>query len=182
MVPLLGFAQKNVVKGRAVGLPIDGFKFSINLGYERLLTNKLSVQLLYDFRGHNMTKYDGSNTKYHGIIPECRYYILKNDNTRFKGYFGLFTEILIGKSSPPYSTESEKGFYVGAEITQINPGLQAGTNIPLGKKWHLDIYAGYKIENRKGNSLYNDNGIITPYPFSVQYRKFRYGINLGFEF
>ena len=144
------FGQKNVIKGRIFAFPIFGYvTYSLGIGYERLLSNNISVQVLFNNYGDaGGGGGDAGSRNTYGFVPETRYYFGKMDSFRNQYFVGVFIEFLRTNESAGYPDPTDIGYYDGSVINMVNPGILVGKNISLGKKkkWHLDIYIGGKFQ------------------------------------
>ena len=138
-------AQKNVFKGRIAGtiLPIPAY--SMGIGYERFITNRISAQALYNVTGYSYAQSDGNAYDSKTIIPELRYYfndVKPLNKAFFVGFFNSFTQTNVsagGESSTP-------SLPLSAKQKSNAPGLVLGKNFSLTKHWYIECYAGAKYQ------------------------------------
>jgi uncharacterized protein DUF3575 len=182
LVANITVAQKNIVKGRVFAIPIIGFNYSLGIGYERMISDKVSCQILYNNYGYDWTNTDGGAINTQGFVPELRYYFGGKDSFRKQMFIGVFTELLRASERPGYSGPTDIGFFNGAIARLINPGLLIGKNVSLGKSWHLDLYLGWKYKFISKTEKYVDNGSITYINTNEQRSGFRAGVNLAYVF
>ena len=176
------FAQKNIIKGRAFALPIMGFNYSLGLGYERMIADNFSVQVLYNNYGYDWSNSDGGSTYTKGLVPEARFYFGKKDSFRKKMFVGVFTELLRANDRTSTPGETANGYLQGAVRKMINPGILFGTNASLGKRWHFDLYIGWKYKFINKTEEYFNNGATVYYESNQQESGYRVGVNLGYAF
>ena len=183
MIANVSFAQRNVIKGRVFVFPFPWFTYSLGLGYERVLANDISLQLLYNNYGYNNTKGDGNAIYTQGIVPEIRYYFGKNNTFRKNFFFGVFTEILYAnEQAGGYTGDIALGSYMGSVRKMINPGILFGKNIALGKQWHLGGYIGWKYKLMSITEKYINNGAVTYIDSNEQMSGLRAGVNAAYVF
>lgn len=171
--------QNDIIKGRAFAFPIGGgAMYSLGLGYERVVGNNLSLQLLYNLYGSDSRGADGPSIFYTNLIPEVKFYINPSEGIHTSYYFSFFNEFQ--KSQSNSSGEGEKS---DRYSKQISPGLAVGKNITMGKKWHLELYFGGKYnfgKERKEEEEYMGSTIVIS---TKKHHGFglRGGLNIAFQ-
>ena len=174
------FSQKNTIKGRALGT----YKlFSLGIGYERLINNKISAQVLFNRMAVDFRDTDGNAKYLNSIVPELRYYLGKNENKKM--FLGIFTEA------------STLNFFQGGErvddilnkriLTKdftkiVAPGVLLGINNGTKKRWIFDFYTGvkYRFRNEEKEYFLNQEKIIESQKNNQI--GIRVGLNIGFRF
>lgn len=176
-------AQKNIVKGRVGIFPLGHKIYSLGIGYERVVSDRISLQLLYNSYGGTFGL-DGPSKYYQGIVPEVRYYFGKKESLRRKVFIGGFTEIYKAKLYPGMIEPSLNDYLIETNGISINPGVLIGKNISLGKRFLFDIYVGYRYKIFNGEQNYRDVDTLGTYNKKYQEGKsgIRIGLNLGIAF
>jgi len=178
----LVFAQKNVVKGRTIYLPFENPTYTFGLGYERLLNEKLSVQLLY-----NSTRFtpgfDAKTTESQGFIPEVRYYFGKKEDIRMKAFVAGFVEAIKIKKFGGMPDGNPDYQFIETNGNLISMGVLIGKNYSIGKHFLLDMYIGYRYKIFNYTNTFKDsNGDYYYMDFNDNSSGIRMGMNLGFLF
>jgi hypothetical protein len=165
------FAQKNVVKTNFFGL----FAGSYTLAYERVLNDKMSVQLSVGYRTYKFASADfGSYSvkdSYSGptIVGEFRYYVTNASKDVPRGFYvapfaryATYTEKVVASSS----TYSGNSYNYTTKWT--NSSIAGG--VVLGYQWliadvvSIDLFAGPQYKTRSvGNvtTTYQDGTTYT---------------------
>ncbi|MCC6724032.1 MAG: DUF3575 domain-containing protein [Saprospiraceae bacterium] len=178
------FAQKNALKGHFGVLPTPTAVFSAGIGYERVLADAWSLQLMLNKFGWSQGSSDGPTEITGNAVLEARYHLGRLGNESLKNAFfvGGFVEKFHKKirsggeylEPPPPLTGKRWG---------MGTGLVLGKNFPLFKLLYLEIVAGAKL--RKVHSV-DYLGTATQYEAynSHEYFKFapRFGLNIGCRF
>ena len=177
---LTSFAQKDVIKGRAFGVPSAQF-FTLGLGYERMLDENFSAQILFNRMGYDMRSTDGGAEFYNFLIPEVRYFFSKKENRNF--FTGFFTEFSKSKnvSSGEYIEEFivDKKYYSGNSTKRtVAPGLLLGISNGMTKKFFSEFYLGGKYRFIQKDRRYS----INREGFTEQEKKQKWGIRIGMNF
>lgn len=169
--------KKNIIKGRIFALPISGVVYSIGIGYERLIINKLSLQVMLNNSGFNQKQYDGPSNVYTTFIPEIKYYFQPLDNISSFFYISSFLEIQ--KRRMESSGESDD---VSIKGNYTNPGILLGKNIRLSYRMHFELYLGikYRIGSEHKEEIIDSNKIITDK--DLKFWDVRSGLNLAYKF
>ncbi|MEN8249260.1 MAG: DUF3575 domain-containing protein [Bacteroidota bacterium] len=153
--PCFGLAQSNIIKGRAIYIPLMEEPYSFGIGYERILSDNLSVQLLFNSK-RARAGLDGPKRIAHGFVPEMRYYFGKADNFRQKAFVGVFTELMKTVIYP--GMQESQLQLLETNGTLISPGILIGKNGSIGKRFLIDVYIGYKQKIIIGTDLFYDYG------------------------
>lgn len=174
-------AQKNSIKARALGIPDI---YTMGIGYERFLTSKLSVQILFNHYGIDVRKFDGKAEITNALLPELRYYFdsKKSESINKQAYLGLFTDfartnIFISEESHPV------GSYAVGNRKMIAPGLIIGRNGHISKTWFFESYIGLKYKFVIESGTYfplNQNPVAKMTYFDAF--GYRVGFNVGVRF
>lgn len=181
-IPLALCAQKNVIKGRAFGLP-GARIYTLGLGLERLINPDMSVQVLYNRMVSDPRDNDGGATFIHSVVPEFRWYFGKKKASSMNraAFWGVFNEInfieRIGSGAPEDGVNHWSG-----KTLSVNPGVLIGRNVRIANRWYLELYVGGKCRfiSRERTSLVN-NTLETRTIHSVEPGA-RAGVNVGFRF
>ncbi len=177
-----GFAQKNIIKARAIYLPADNPTYSFGLGYERVITDNITVQLLYN-SSQFTPGFDAETTKSQGFVPEVRYYLGKKDDLRKKLFFAVFTELYTFNKTggmPQYNLDYS---WVESNGNMTSLGVMIGKNNSLGKHFLIDIYFGFRYKFEKGiNTFRRTNGELFFKDFKEAIPEARFGLNVGYLF
>jgi hypothetical protein len=169
-------AQSNCVKGRILGVPSI---FTMGIGYERIVNDKFSVQLLFNRYGYDLRDTDGGAEFTNSFVPEMRYYFgkKKKESLNKAAYLGLFTEISKTDILAGGEQYGERIFTSGNK-KMINPGLLIGRNTEIAKRWFVELYIGFKykfiVETRNYYVNYQTKVEEISYPHKA-------GIKLGFN-
>ncbi len=182
LISSTAFAQKNIIKGRAIYLPAENPTYSFGLGYERILNEKITVQLLY-----NSTRFtpglDARTTESHGFIPEVRYYFGKKEDFRKKAFIGGFVEIMKIKQFGGMPENSLDYHYIETNGNLTSLGVLIGKNNKIGKHFLLDMYIGYRYKMfNYSNTIRDNNGDYYEVDFKDNRSGIRMGLNFGFLF
>ncbi|QHT68412.1 DUF3575 domain-containing protein [Rhodocytophaga rosea] len=173
--------QNNIVKGRIIILPLGGLMYSVGIGYERLIRNHFSLQVLINRSGIDMSSTDGANEVYNNVIPELKYYFNTREVVAKSYYISSFLEIQ-QNSITPGGEQSTDNYLISSKQKQASPGLLLGKNFQLSRKLHLETYMGakYRMGNEKTEQVINS----TQASFSRRYEMFgmRAGFNLAYRF
>jgi hypothetical protein len=174
-------AQNNCIKGRIIGVRQI---FTMGVGYERMLSSKTSLQLLFNRFGYDFRDTDGGAAFTHSLIPEYRFYFGKKrkETLNKAAYLGLFTEIA---KTNKYGGGEQFGddIYVGGYRKMVNPGLLIGRNLEISKKWFAEMYIGFKyqlIKEAETRRL-NVQTEVTELHFTHR-AGIRLGMNIGYRF
>lgn len=153
------FAQSNIVKGRIIGLPGDKPKtFSMGIGYERFLNERISAQLLLNRYAFDQSSTDGSSTYTTAIVPEMRGYFQNKDSVSKAFFWAVFVEFQFIYSKQGFEeTEPVPGTIQVANdphSNAMNPGVLFGKNFRLSDKWYIEAYLGPKFFIEKETLIY----------------------------
>lgn len=174
-------AQKNVVKGTAFFFPIPTV-FAIGGGYERMITDQVSLQINYKYLQYQMLskEYDG-NVNY-GFTPELRYYFGPQENFRNQIFVGLFTEFLKFKDFNDEDSGVTESYVGDSEGDMINPGILFGKNFSMGKRMHLEVFIGYKYQFIDRTETHFNNGLKSYVSVDERSSGVKLGFNLAYSF
>ena len=173
------FAQKNIIKGRAFKV---SEVFSFGIGYERLIDNHISVQLLYNFYGYDLISTDGGAQFVHSIVPEVRYYLGKKENK--KAFLGVFTEVSKAKdyaSNFPFPVGPSR-IKLKEYIDSFASGALVGISNGTKKRWLFEFYIGGKNTFAIQTTDYLVGQKKIRERKDISKLKIRIGINLGYRF
>ena len=176
------YAQSNSVKGRIFGVPEY---FTMGIGYERMLNDKTSVQLLFNRFGYDLRDTDGQAEFTNSLVPEFRYFFgkKKKESINKAAYLGLFTEISKTEIFPGGEQFGEK-IFTGGYKKKINPGILIGRNTQIAKRWYAEFYLGvkYKFLFESNDYYHTDSQSSVTESSSYSKAGIRLGINIGFRF
>jgi hypothetical protein len=195
-------AQKNVVKLNLFGL----FASSYTLAYERVLNDKMAVQLSVGYRSYNFAEVTiGTwNTKdtYAGptIVGEFRYYVTNASKDVPRGFYvapfvrySSYTEkVESSDSSDP--TNNSYNYTTKWTTSSIAGGAMLGYQWLVADRVSLDVFAGPQYKSRKVGDVTTTwaDGTTTTYDGSnyvfantkglTSGAGVRVGFNIGFAF
>ena len=176
------FAQKNIIKGRALYFPFENPTYTFGIGYERVLNEKLSFQLLYN-NNRFTPGLDAETTESQGFIPEVRYYFGKKEDFRKKAFIGSFVEVIKIKQfggMPSYHPDFQ---FIETNGNLTSLGVLIGKNNSIGKHFLLDMYIGYRYKIFNYTNTFKDsNGDYFDKDYKDNRSGVRMGMNLGFLF
>ena len=137
-----GYAQKNYIKGFVIGLPFQSGAGIANAGFEHFTkAEKTSWQFSINFAGGELGV-DAGSTIREWITIDRSYYISTKNNGTF--FYSWFVETGSRKRQPGYIKSYSDSILNQRRAFEINPGIGAGRNFPLGKKWLLQVFAAPK--------------------------------------
>jgi hypothetical protein len=179
-------AQNNVIKGRVLALPLSGLlMYSAALGYERVMGNHLSLQVLFNHSGLDNRGHDGNAEIYTSLTPELRYYFATHQGLASAFFLAPFAEMQHRRILPGGEDIFIDSYFVNSYQHQISPGLLLGKNFRLSpnpRRLHLELYLGakYRMGRETIREVINNQSIAT----TEYYRKYgiRPGINLAYRF
>jgi Protein of unknown function (DUF3575) len=178
------FSQKNCAKGRIIGLPGNTTLFSMGIGYERMVADFWSVQVLINRHGWDMRSTDGQAEFTNAVVPEMRYYFGKyrRETLNKASFLAFFLEGALTKTYPGGETIGPVPPLDG-KSTSLSPGLLLGKNAQLSKLFYFEFYAGakYRFVHETDYYILDDLTEITE---EKNFEKLapRLGLNLGFRF
>jgi Protein of unknown function (DUF3575) len=169
------FAQKDFIKGRLIPLPLD--YYTLGIGYERILKNNFSVQLLCNVYGFNSLRTDGGARQNISIIPECRYFFGEkmNENLPKSTFIGIFTEFLRTNYFNNYQDNNDRT--ETRYTNSINPGLLLGQSIKISKSSYIEFYVGKKLTFITSYNTKISNGTPNFYEEVKTSNGWRFGVN-----
>jgi hypothetical protein len=191
LLPLLfltqiSFGQNSILKGR--GLYIPGkpiLYFNVGFGYEYLIEENMSLQLVYNYSGNDMRDTDGNANFKNEVVLDFRFY-----NIEIKPLSqSLFAFAFISYSDEKNKQGGEIDFttspFISKKITTEKAlGAGIGKNFKLSKGFHLEAFAGPKIISREVNTTSSD--ILSSFVSSSKHTfiklGIRGGINLAYQF
>lgn len=168
-------ARQNVVKVNPLSLGLLTF----NASYERVLTERVSLQLGAFFTGISL---QGTSISGLGITPEVRVYMSKSTGGAPEGWYisPFFRYQTLEFSAHDAVTDSK----ANAEITAVGGGAVAGYQWLLGKadRVTLDLFIGPKYDI--GNTTYSGNASEENFSGIGNFSGFwiRSGLTLGIAF
>jgi hypothetical protein len=196
------FAQKNVVKLNLFGL----FASSYTLAYERVLNDKMAVQLTVGYRSYKFADITlGTwNTKdsYSGptIIGEFRYYVTNASKDVPRGFYvapfaryASYTE-KYESSDASDPTNNSYNYTQKYTTTSIAGGAMLGYQWLVADRVSLDVFAGPQYKTRKVSDITTTYADGTTATYSSDNYVFanskgltsgagvRVGFNIGFAF
>jgi Protein of unknown function (DUF3575) len=154
------FAQKNVVKFNLFG----AFAQSYTLAYERVLNDKMSVQLSVGYRTFKVYDINLLTTEekltYSGptIVGEFRYYVTNASKDVPRGFYvapfvryGSYTyKYSYTDTDPSYSAYNETAKYT---ITSIGGGAMLGYQWLIADRVSLDVFAGPQYKSKSISNI-----------------------------
>ncbi len=140
------FAQKNAAKLHLGGLPTNPMVFSKGLGYERMVAEFWSVQLMFNKYGWDDRGLDGEAEITKNAVLETRHFFgKKSKGTLDKAFFvGCFVEGFHKKVLPGGEWFEPPPPLIGKRWG-MGTGLVMGKNFPLFKIFFLECFAGPKL-------------------------------------
>jgi len=187
-------AQTDSIKRNAVFFAplnlVDNINPSIQVGYERLLTNKISVQVegayifkqaLYWYLQDNTNKYElySNGGKLRG---EIKYFLFTKGVKRY-----ISCELFYSKSKKK-ELENDSVTDI-ANIRRAGVNLKFGAKIFLGKYLFIEPYIGIGLVNRKTDETISDMNIDGLFSFNSNEKgndrwfiNFPINMKLGFRF
>ncbi len=174
-------AQKNVVKGTAFFFPIPTV-FTFGGGYERLITDQVSIQINYKYLVYQMIYMGDDGAASQGITPEVRYYFGPQESYRDQIFVGLFTEFLGLREINDADNSINESYIEDVEGNMINPGILFGKNFCMGKRMHLEMFIGYKYKFISKIETHVDAGVKSYVPVKERSPGVRLGLNLAYSF
>jgi hypothetical protein len=129
----LAVAQHNVIKGIGAGWPMrSGGVYTVRVGYERMIGNRLSIQLYFNHKGHQLSV-DGGKSIYNSLIPEIRYYFKCQPGFSSSFFLASFVE-LQRRTDGGGGERDYNDYYLQGIQKQISPGLLMGKNFRLSSQ------------------------------------------------
>lgn len=191
LLPLLflsqvSFGQNHILKGRGFYIPGQPILYiNAGLGYEYLIDQNMSLQLVFNYRGNDMRDTDGSANFKKEVVMDFRYY-----NVEIKP----LSKALFAFAFASYSDEKNKQggeldltstLVISKKITTEKAiGAGVGKNFKISKRFHVEVFGGPKIISREINTTSSDilssfvsSTISTSYTFGI-----RGGINIACQF
>jgi len=176
------FAQKNVIKGRIIYLPLTKI-YSHGLGYDRMITDDFSVQVLFNVFGYDHRDSDADRSRTYSVVPEIKYYLQRyvyEPESAF--YLGIFSEVSYETMESSGMLRWHDDFLNTRERYMLNPGMLLGKNFEFLGIVSLDLYAGGKV--KLVHSIEERYNQETQFFVIEDYTElgFRAGFNLGVRF
>ncbi|MFL5729097.1 MAG: DUF3575 domain-containing protein [Cytophagaceae bacterium] len=158
LVAASGFAQKNVVKANLFGM----FAGSYTLAYERVLNDKMSVQLSAGYRSYKYADITigsiNEKDSYSGptVVGEFRYYVTNGSKDVPRGFYvapfaryAKYTEKwAYTDASSPSSNYSQKW-----STTSIAGGVMLGYQWLIADVVSIDLFAGPQYKTRSVSDI-----------------------------
>ncbi len=139
--------------------------YTVGIGYERVVSNHFSGQILLNNYGYDGRSTDGNAECLTAIIPEVKYYINTTDSLSSSFYRAVFIEMLRKKHLPSGESFDSRE----REGKQIRPGVLLGKDWQLSQRWHLETYAGVKYRFVWEKVVYDAQQTVTY--TTTQYQK-----------
>ncbi len=176
------WAQKNIIKSRAIYLPGENPTYSFGLGYERKILDNLTVQLLYN-TSRFTPGFDASTTESRGLVPEVRYYFGKKKDFRKKPFIGVFVEAYKFKEFGGMPQYNPDYYLVETRGNMTSAGVLIGKNSAIGKRFLIDMYIGFRYKFINGtHSFKRYSGEYFYREHTDSLPEARFGLNLGYLF
>jgi hypothetical protein len=178
------FSQHNhVVKGRVIGFPLAR-SFSMGLGFERMIGDRFSAQLLYNRFGFDSSDTDGSAEQTNAIVPEARFYFGKHrkETINKASFLGLFAECSRTRTEPGIEGSEQGVVYLNGWRKLFAPGLVLGRNVRVSERFYLEFYTGpkYRFWSKTTKRLVFQ--VLETETEHFRKLGLRGGFNLGFRF
>ncbi|MFK7771445.1 MAG: hypothetical protein AB8F94_04865 [Saprospiraceae bacterium] len=191
LLPLLlftqiSFGQNHIIKGRGLYLPGKPILyFNAGIGYEHLLDENLSLQLVYNYSGNDMRDTDGNANFKNEVVVDCRYY-----NTEIKPVSqAIFAFAFFSYSNEKNKQSGEIDFTTTPMIskkitTEKSLGAGIGKNFKVSKRFHLEVFAGPKFILREVKITSSDilSSFVSSLKSTTNKFDIRGGINLAYQF
>lgn len=171
-------AQRNVLKGRLLGLPGATTIYTFGAGFERHFAGRWSAQLLFVSSGTDFSRTDGQSDITTALLPEVRVYVF--ENKRWSPFAGAF----VGQYVNRLGGGGECELCVSEKSRETAPGFIFGQNVPLGKRLGLELYYGpkWRFGHRETTTYDIFSGKTTSENADYTARGFRLGWNLCWRF
>lgn len=175
-------AQKGEIKGRGAYIPQWGRIFSIGIGYERLISDNSSWQIVANRMGIDGRDNDGTSNIVNSIVPEYRLYFRKKqtENINRGGFVGVFNEFALARYRPSGQglQFSDENILSKETRYMLNPGIIIGSKIKASERGSIELFAGAKyqfIHAREHYSHHESNEYE-----SNNYSKFGWRVGVNF--
>ncbi len=157
-------ARKNSIKLDPIGGWFNIPEVTANFSYERLLSNKISIQLSYDYviPGITTGTLVGAETREFAIQgtgfvirPELRYYLFGSSMNGL--YFGgsiIYRHVNFNLTE---STNSAINLTAVTKFRNLNAGAQVGYQKIFKNGFTLNAFVGLDLGNRSSTNVYEDN-------------------------
>ncbi len=178
-----GFSQRTAIKGRAFGVPGINL-FTLGFGFERMLNEDISVQLLFNRMGYDMRDTDGGAEFVNFVVPEVRYYLGEKENKNI--FLGVFTEFsktnYASSGYPPDTILATTKIFKDEAKNTISPGALIGVTNGTKKPFLFEFYLGgkYRLANVTKEYILNQEDVIEKR--NTKKLGVRIGINIGYRF
>ncbi|MCX6256394.1 MAG: DUF3575 domain-containing protein [Bacteroidia bacterium] len=157
--------RKNLIKINYLALP---FK-TINLSYERLLSNYLSIQIQGYYLFGSIREFDYKVSDWYNFTPEIRIYIKGNAS---RGFFIAPYYQLNQNYNENERSSTRWGYLFNANVV----GLCTGYQWIKWKNFNIDLYGGAGIQ------FWTTNKPSWDPPVSGTDPAFRFGSTIGYAF
>ena len=177
------YAQKNIIKGRLFAFPGRVKVYSLGIGYERMIAENKSIQVLFNRMGYDFRDTDGSANTFKSIVLEYRYYFGRNSKTDLNksAFLGLFTELASNDYAPSPEIDRTQKYLLSEEQFVLSPGLLIGKNIKVSEACFFDIYFGTKYHFISQKLVYLENNEKTTERSNHQNIGIRIGLNFAYR-
>lgn len=178
------FSQKNMLKAHLGGLPTNTLVYSFGVGYERMVADNWTVQLMFNNYGWSQGKFDGQSEFSQNTVLETRRYLGEKENAIPKKaiFIGCFAEAFRTKVLPG-GEWSEPPPPLDGKRWGMGTGLVLGAHLPIFKNFTLEFFAGPKFRYVKSVDYIGTASDYNSYN-SHSYTKIRprIGCNIGYRF
>lgn len=151
-------AQHISLKGSIIGVPTSsGGSYLGHLGLEyQLPDSRHTVELSYHMSRWSGISSDGPEPARKWVIAAVQRYLGKTE-IRKSAFISFFTEAGSRKITPGFIHYTGDSILTGERAGEIAPGISAGKNFRLGKRWTIQAQAGPKLIFARYTSTYYHN-------------------------
>ncbi len=135
-------AQSNTLKGRIMGIPLGSKLFTMGIGYERIISENTSIQLVFNRYGYDWRATDGGAEFTNSFVPEFRYF-LGQKAVNDSWFLGIYSEVIKTRIEEGGERPPGNRFLKGTRRT-FNPGILIGKNISFSDRWGIEFFIGGK--------------------------------------
>lgn len=179
------YAQHNAIKGRLFYLPGDLKFFSMGIAYERMLTSRTAVQLMYNRYGHDTRSNDGNSVEVNALVAEYRVYLGKGkyQDRSSTTFLGAFSEFAKRQQIPAgFDVEGDPKKLLEENQRILSLGILIGRKMFVSNSWYVEIYTGLKHQFVDQESIYLEHQIEKIEQSDFSEWALRFGINLACSF